>query len=77
MKSIQIYVQDGCDLCDQIHVPEGINVEKIYINRDDYAGFAPANIPVVQHDNINFEGPVGINILLTLVKQAQDGDYKG
>ena len=71
-----LYVQDNCDFCNQVEIPEGINVEMIYINRDGFVGFKPGNVPVIQHEGMNFEGPHGINALLQLAKDAQDGKYK-
>ena len=40
-----IYVQDDCDFCKELEIPVGLDVEKIYINRDDFEGFRPANVP--------------------------------
>ena len=33
---IKIYVRDECDFCKQVEIPEKINVEKVYVNRDDF-----------------------------------------
>ncbi len=72
MKSIQIYVQDNCPFCDEIIIPEGVNVEKIYINRDGFIGFKPGNVPVTQLNGMNFEGPQPINLLLNIIDNAND-----
>ncbi len=73
-KTINIFVQDSCTYCDQLVIPTGVKTEKIYTNRDDYKGFAPANVPVMQIEGLNFEGPVVINTLLNII--AND-HYKG
>ena len=71
-----IYVQDNCDYCKELVIPEEIDVEYVYINRDDFSGFKPQNVPCIQQDALNFEGPQGINSILKIVKDAQDGKFK-
>ncbi len=72
MKSIQIYVQDACPYCDEINIPVGVNAEKIYINRDDFKGFIPGSVPVIQFNGVTLEGPHAINAILTLIEKADD-----
>ena len=50
----KVYVQDECEFCQQLESPEGINIEKIYINRDDFDGFKPQQVPVIQFNTFQF-----------------------
>ena len=68
MKKFNIYVQDDCDFCKEIEIPQGLEVTKTYINRDDFEGFRPANVPVLQLKTFQLEGPYQINEFLKLVK---------
>jgi hypothetical protein len=68
MKKFNIYVQDDCDFCKEIEIPKGLDVTKVYINRDDFEGFRPANVPVLQLKTFQLEGPYQINEFLKLVK---------
>jgi len=74
---LNIFTKDNCDFCAQVQIPEGINVSKINIDSGEYHGFLPATVPVIQVDGLNFEGPFVINSILKLVKESQDGNYKG
>ena len=69
---LNIYIQDNCDFCKQIEVPEGINVDFIYTNRDDYSGFIPTQLPVLQIYGVNFEGPYAINAILKIANNAKE-----
>lgn len=73
---LNIYTRENCDFCKQLVIPEGINVEEINLD-GDYSGFRPVQVPVLQYDGLNFEGPQIINSILHLVKTSQDGNYKG
>ena len=68
MKKFNIYVQDNCPYCDELIIPKGLDVTKVYINRDDFEGFRPANVPVLQLKTFQLEGPYQINEFLKLVK---------
>ena len=68
MKKFIIYVQDDCDFCKEIIIPEGLEVTKIYTNRDDFEGFRPPSVPVLQTKTFQLEGPYQINEFLKLVK---------
>ncbi len=70
-----IYIQDECDYCKQIVTPEGLNVNKVYINRDDFDGFKPPQVPVMQVAGVNFEGPYQINDFFKVLTHAIDGKY--
>ncbi len=63
-----IYVQDNCPYCDEIIIPKELDVTKVYINRDDFEGFRPSNVPVLQTKTFQLEGPSQINEFLNLVK---------
>jgi len=67
----KIYVQDECEFCQQLESPEGINIEKIYINRDDFDGFKPPQVPVIQFTTFQLEGPYQINEFFKMIKDAQ------
>ena len=71
---LKVYIREGCSLCEQVEIPDGVKVENIDINKG-YSGFHPANTPVIQIDGINFEGPMVINSLLKLIKQSSNGEY--
>ena len=68
MKKFNIYVQDNCPYCDEIIIPKGLDITKVYINRDDFDGFRPANVPCLQTKTFQLEGPAQINELLNLIK---------
>lgn len=72
---IKIYVRDECDFCKQVEIPEKINVEKVYVNRDDFEGFKPHNVPIMQLAGINIEGPFAINDTLKVIEDASNGEY--
>ena len=67
----KVYVQDECEFCQQVELPEGINIEKIYINRDDFEGYKPAQVPVIQFNTFQIEGPYQINEFFKMIKNAQ------
>ena len=66
-----IYVQDDCNFCKELEIPVGLDVEKIYINRDDFEGFRPANVPCLQLKTIQLEGPYQINEFLKIIYDAK------
>ena len=72
---LNIYTKENCDFCKQLEIPEGVNINLINIE-ENYSGFAPANVPVLQYNGLNLEGPPVINSILQLVKSSQDGNYK-
>jgi hypothetical protein len=67
----KVYVQDECEFCQQVELPEGINVEKVYINRDDFEGYIPEKIPVLQFKTFQLEGPYQINEFFKMIKDAK------
>ena len=69
MKKFNIYVQDNCPFCDEVIIPEGMDVTKVYVNRDDFEGFRPNNVPVLQTKTFQLEGPAQISEFLKLVNQ--------
>lgn len=74
--TFRIFVQDNCDFCKELSEFPSLNVEKVYINRDGFEGFRPANVPVLQHGSIQLEGPYQINDFLTCLEKAQQGEYE-
>ena len=68
MKKFNIYVQDNCPYCDEIEIPKELDITKVYINRDDFEGFRPSNVPVLQAKTFQLEGPAQINEFLKLIK---------
>lgn len=66
-----IYVQDDCDYCKELVIPENLDVEKVYINRDDFEGFRPQSVPVIQTKTFQLDGPYAINELLKIVSNAK------
>ena len=69
-----MFTKQGCQHCEAVIIPEGIEVLKIDID-NGYGGFRPANVPVIQIDGINYEGPHVINNILQLIKNASNGNY--
>lgn len=72
---LNLYTRENCEHCAQVVIPEQVIVNSINLDKD-YGGFIPPNVPVMQYDGLSFEGPVVINQMLQLVKNAQDGYYK-
>ena len=66
-----IYVQDECDFCKQIEEFDNLDVNKIYINRDDFDGFRPSSVPVLQARTFQLEGPFQINEFLKIISDAK------
>lgn len=71
---LRIFTRENCPHCEALSIPEGIEVDKINIDKD-YGGFRPANVPVMQIDGINYEGPHVINNILSLINNAKNGQY--
>ncbi len=71
MKKFNIYVQDNCDFCKEIIIPEGLEVTKIYTNRDDFESYIPQNVPVMQMKTFQLEGPYQINEFLDILANAK------
>ena len=72
---LNIFIKSNCDFCKQLELPEDININLINID-EDYTGFLPGNVPVLQYNGMNLEGPPVINTILKLIKDSQNGDYK-
>lgn len=66
-----IYVQDECDYCKEIEDFNNLDIEKVYINRDDFDGFRPSSVPVMQLKSFQLEGPYQINEFLKIVNNAK------
>ena len=69
----KIYVQDQCDFCKELQIPDNLEVEQVYINRDGFEGFRPGNVPVMQTSQLQLEGPYQINEFLNIVSDAKEG----
>ena len=67
----KIYVQDNCDFCKEILEFDNLDIEKVYINRDDFDGFRPSTVPVMQTKTFQLEGPYQINEFLQIVSNAK------
>ena len=67
----KIYVQDNCDFCKEIKEFDNLDIEKVYINRDDFDGFRPSTVPVMQTKTFQLEGPYQINEFLQIVSNAK------
>ena len=68
---IRIYTRDNCPHCEKVEIPDGIAAEKVDILSSDYRGFRPPNVPVLQINGLNLEGPHAINTILNLIKDAE------
>jgi hypothetical protein len=73
---IKIFTKNDCSFCDQIDIPKKIHTTVINIDEKKYRGFIPEQIPVLQYNGMNFQGPQAINEVLNLVRNAQDDYYK-
>lgn len=71
---IRIYTKKECPWCAQVVIPEGVNATFVDIE-ENYKGFVPTQVPIVQLNNLNLAGPEQINGLLNIIKKAQDGEY--
>lgn len=69
----KIYVQDQCDFCKEVEIPSNLEVELVYINRDEYGAFKPSSVPVMQTDTLQLEGPHQINEFLKFLSDAKEG----
>lgn len=72
---INIYTKDNCDFCKQLVLPKGLNIKLIDIEKG-YKGFTPGQVPVIQYNGMNLEGPHIINTILDLLNNAQNGNFK-
>ena len=73
---LRIYTRSNCPHCEKVEIPSGILAVKVDINDSDYRGFRPPNVPVLQVNGLNLEGPHAINTVLNLIKQGQDGKHR-
>lgn len=73
---LNIYTRENCSHCAAVQIPEEIDVNIIDIEKD-YSGFIPEQVPILQVQGMNFQGPVVINGILKIIKEAQDDNYKG
>ncbi len=73
---LKIFTKNNCEFCSQVVLHKEMHTTIINIDDEDYRGFKPEQVPVLQYNGVNFTGPPVINEILTLVKNAQDGHYK-
>ena len=73
---LKIFTRDNCEFCEQLVIPNGINARIIKVDSENYDGFIPDQVPVLQHGGINLAGPTVINSILSTIKSSQDGNYK-
>ncbi len=73
---LKIFTKNDCEFCSQVVLHKEVHTTIINIDDEDYRGFKPEQVPVLQYNGVNFTGPPVINEVLTLVKNAQDGHYK-
>jgi len=73
---IKIFTKNNCEYCSQLILHDNINTTIINIDSEKYSRFKPEQVPVMQYNGINFQGPQVINEILTLVRNAQDDYYK-
>jgi hypothetical protein len=71
----RIFIQNNCELCESIEIPESINIETINID-ENYDGFRPDQLPVLQIGTLNLVGPGVISIILKLMEDSQNDNYK-
>lgn len=74
---MKIYKTTNCEQCAQVEVSEQLNVKIIFVDNEDYLGFVPETVPVLQvAPGFNVNGADYINNFLNTIKSAQDGFYK-
>ncbi len=71
---LNIYTRENCPHCQTLVVPEGLNINMINLD-NDYNGFAPNVVPVLQYHGLNLEGAPIINSILELMKDVKNGNY--
>ena len=57
-------------------IPKKIETTIFNIDSKKYRGYIPDQVPTLQCDGLNFQGPEIINKILNLVRNAQDDYYK-
>tara|TARA_R110001592_G_C12935738_1_gene729904 strand:+ start:648 stop:878 length:231 start_codon:yes stop_codon:yes gene_type:complete len=73
---LKIFTKNDCSFCDQLDIPKEIHTTVINVDEKKYRGFIPEQLPVLQYNGMNFQGPQAINEVLNLVRNAQDDYYK-
>lgn len=74
---MKLYKVIDCEQCEATHVPKELNIETVFVDKPDYKGFAPENVPVLQvAPGFNVNGAQYINNFLNTIKSAQNGFYK-
>lgn len=74
---MKLYKIKNCDQCEQVKVDESLNIKTIFIDDDQYDGFFPESVPVLQvAPGFNVNNKDYINNFLNTIKSAQDGLYK-
>ena len=72
----KLYLKSDCEFCKQIEMPEELNVEQINVQDSNYKGYFPENVPSLQlSEKVNVMGPMFINAVLNLLKDATNGIY--
>ena len=54
---IKIFTKNDCSFCDQIDIPKKIETTICNIDSKKYRGYIPDQVPTLQCDGLNFQGP--------------------
>jgi hypothetical protein len=74
---MKLYKIKNCEQCAQVEIDESLDIKTVFIDSEDYNGFAPDNVPILQvSPGFNVNGKDYINNFLNTIKSAQDGLYK-
>lgn len=74
---MKLFKIQNCDSCKAVVIPEGLNIEEIYVDDPSYNGFIPEQLPILQvGPGFNVNGEHFINNTLHLIKEAQDGVFR-
>jgi|SaaInlStandDraft_1057018.scaffolds.fasta_scaffold448574_2 hypothetical protein len=68
---MKLYTKNNCEFCNQLQIPKNLKIPVINCD-EDYDGFYPPQLPVLQTDNnVNIPGPDTINELLKTILDAK------
>ena len=73
---ITVFLRRECPHCEEVVIPENMNIETIYIDDESYEGHQPDGTPVIQiGKSLKAVGEPYVMGMLESLKLAQDGFY--
>ena len=73
---LNLFIKNNCDFCKSIIIPEEIDINIVNVEDDDYNGYVPDHVPMLQCNGVSMSTPHMITELLNLIKAGQDGLFK-